>query len=57
MTLAGIPGISLPIGMTESGLPVGLELDAPAGEDRRLLGVALAAEQVFGALKPPPLQE
>src|SRR4029450_6327037 len=42
MTIAGIPGISLPIGMTAKGLPVGLEIEAPFGEDRSLLGLALA---------------
>lgn len=55
MTAAGIPGLSLPIGMTPDGLPVGLELDAPLGEDRRLLSLALAMEQVFGKLKAPQI--
>jgi hypothetical protein len=32
---AGIPGIQLPMGMGAStGLPIGLELDGPAGSDR-----------------------
>lgn len=43
--LAGLPGISLPIGRTPHGLPVGLELDAAAGQDRRLLCIALALER------------
>ncbi len=55
MTTTGIPGVSLPIGMTANGLPVGLELDAPSGEDRRLLSLALAIEEVFGRLRPPPI--
>src|SRR5262249_22861402 len=55
MTTAGIPGISLPIGVTGRGLPVGLELDAPFGQDRGLLSLALAAEEVIGKLKPPPI--
>ena len=57
MTTTGIPGLSLPIGMTADGLPVGLELDAPLGEDRRLLGLALATERVFGRLKAPPISD
>lgn len=35
--LAGIPGISLPCGMTRSGLPIGMQLLAPAFEEDRLL--------------------
>jgi mandelamide amidase len=50
---AGIPGVSVPIGMTGDGLPVGLELDGPAGSDRRLLAVARAVERVFGFLPAP----
>jgi mandelamide amidase len=42
--MAGLPGISLPAGLTADGLPVGLELDAPAGADLRLLATALAVE-------------
>ncbi|MDR7482219.1 MAG: indoleacetamide hydrolase [Armatimonadota bacterium] len=50
---AGIPGLSIPIGMTQSGLPVGMELDGPAGSDRRLLAIGLALEKLFGALPAP----
>ncbi|HZZ11263.1 MAG TPA: indoleacetamide hydrolase [Paraburkholderia sp.] len=52
---AGIPGLSLAAGMTASGLPVGLELDAPLGEDRRLLAIGIAFEQVLGVLPAPAL--
>ena len=41
---AGIPGLSLPIGLTTEGLPVGLELDGPAFSDRHLLALGLAIE-------------
>jgi mandelamide amidase len=50
---AGIPGVSVPIGLTGEGLPVGLELDGPAGSDRRLLAIARALEGVFGFLPAP----
>ncbi len=53
ITTAGIPGMSLPIGLTAAGLPVGLEIDAPSGEDRKLLSLALAMERVFGRLPAP----
>ncbi len=46
---AGIPSIQLPVGLGElSGLPVGVELDGPAGSDRRLLAIGQALESVFG---------
>jgi len=50
---AGLPGLSIPIGRTAGGLPIGLALDGPAGSDRRLLGVGLALEALFGRLPAP----
>jgi len=51
---AGIPGLQLPAGLgAETGLPVGLELDGPAGGDRRLLALGLAIEPVLGRLPAP----
>ena len=44
---AGIPGISLPAGSSAAGLPIGMELDGPAGSDRRLLAIAAAIEAVL----------
>ncbi|NEI53292.1 amidase, partial [Rhizobium leguminosarum] len=41
---AGLPGISLPMGNASNGLPIGLEIDAPFGEDRRLLSLARRVE-------------
>jgi mandelamide amidase len=38
---------------TQSGLPLGLELDGPAGSDRKLLGIGLALEEIFGRLPAP----
>ena len=43
MSLAGIPAISLPCGLSE-GLPVGLQLAAPAFAENRLLDAAHALE-------------
>ncbi|MBI2753116.1 MAG: indoleacetamide hydrolase [Betaproteobacteria bacterium] len=50
---AGIPGLSIPIARTQAGLPIGLELDGPAGSDRKLLAIGLALENVFGHLPAP----
>lgn len=41
---AGLPGISLPMGNSGNGLPIGLEIDAPFGGDRKLLSLARRVE-------------
>jgi aspartyl-tRNA(Asn)/glutamyl-tRNA(Gln) amidotransferase subunit A len=41
--LAGIPAVSIPAGRSD-GLPVGVQLMAPSGQDERMLEVALALE-------------
>jgi mandelamide amidase len=55
-SVAGIPGISLPAAMTAAGLPLGLELDAAAGADARLLEIALAVERILPRLPVPNIQ-
>ncbi len=44
----GLPGVSIPVGLSRSGLPIGLELDAPLGRDRALLDLARRIEGVLG---------
>ncbi|MHC2619929.1 Asp-tRNA(Asn)/Glu-tRNA(Gln) amidotransferase A subunit family amidase [Bradyrhizobium huanghuaihaiense] len=44
----GLPGVSLPVGLSRAGLPIGLELDASLGSDRTLLALARKIEGVFG---------
>jgi mandelamide amidase len=50
---AGIPGITVPVGVTSGGLPIGLAFDAPSGRDRDLLGLALAVEKLFPVPRAP----
>ena len=50
---AGLPGISIPAGLTRAGLPIGLEIDGPLDRDRELLDIARRAEAVLGPLSPP----
>ena len=50
-SVAGIPGIALPAGLSADGLPIGMELDGPAGSDRVLLALGAAIEAV---LPPAP---
>lgn len=51
---AGLPGISIPVGLTAEGLPVGLELDGAWGSDRHLLRVAAAIERALPPMPRPP---
>jgi mandelamide amidase len=50
---AGIPGLSLFAGMTQGGLPVGIEIDGPLGSDQALLALGLAMEAVLGMAPAP----
>lgn len=52
---AGIPGVSIPVGLTSDGLPVGIEFDGPSHSDRRLLAIALAAEAIVPRTPGPKL--
>jgi aspartyl-tRNA(Asn)/glutamyl-tRNA(Gln) amidotransferase subunit A len=53
--LAGIPGLCLPCGQSKSGLPIGLQLQAPALEEDRLLRGARMYEQAtdWHLMRPP----
>jgi len=42
--LGGVPGISIPVGFHSSGLPIGLQLLAPWGQESRLLDAAQQIE-------------
>jgi mandelamide amidase len=53
-SVGGIPGISLPAGMTKAGLPVGIELSAPPGSDHEMLAIAAAIEPLLPKLPAPP---
>lgn len=60
VSVLGLTGISLPAGLDETGMPVGLQLVGRGGEDEKLLGHALAVEKVIGTGKkelgtPPAL--
>ena len=46
ITVTGCPAISVPAGLTPGGLPVGVQIVAPHGADRRLLEIASAFEAV-----------
>ena len=43
--VSGSPAISLPLGRSADGLPIGVHIAAPFGHERRLLGLALELEE------------
>ncbi len=53
-SLAGLPAISLPCGLSDTGLPVSLHLVGPALKEDRLLSVAQALEQHAPFNAEPP---
>ena len=55
-TLAGVPVVNVPAGFGPGGLPMGLQILAPAQQDRAALQIAHAYEQASGhARQRPPL--
>ncbi|MGV2068573.1 indoleacetamide hydrolase [Agrobacterium sp. 22-226-1] len=52
-SVASLPGVSVPVGLTQAGLPVGLGLDFPFGRDQALLAFSLAIETLFPVPSPP----
>jgi len=44
---AGIPGITIPAGNTNEGLPVGMHLEGPEGSDKKLLRIAAAIHKII----------
>jgi len=44
---AQAPAISIPCGRNEAGLPIGLQIAGPVGEDRRVLAFAAVVERIF----------
>jgi amidase len=53
-TTPGLPATIVPISVTPSGLPMGIEIVGPFLEDLTPLAFARAVEREFGGLAPPP---
>jgi aspartyl-tRNA(Asn)/glutamyl-tRNA(Gln) amidotransferase subunit A len=54
-TYAGVPAIALPSGCSQGGMPLGLQLIAPALQEERLLQAARWCEAVLDFTLLPPL--
>jgi amidase len=54
-TLPGLPATAIPLGLSPSGLPVGVQIVGPWLEDRTPLRLAELIEREFGGFVPPPM--
>ncbi len=54
VNLAGLPGISLPCGIDQKGLPIGLQLIGDCFQEKKLLRAAYAYERARGAFQLRP---
>jgi amidase len=56
-TLTGLPATAMPIGRSEEGLPIGMQIVGPDLEDRTTIAFAALAEREFGGFGAPPAFE
>lgn len=50
---AGLPGISVPMGLSSTGLPIGMEIDGPRDSDASVLDIAARVFAVIGQIPGP----
>jgi amidase len=53
-TLPGLPATAMPIGISEEGLPIGVQAIGGMFQDRTTIRFAELAEREFGGFTPPP---
>jgi len=53
-TTPGLPATAAPIGRSETGLPIGVQIVGPYLEDRTTIAFAELIEREFGGFIPPP---
>jgi amidase len=54
-TLTGLPATAMPIGRSDDGLPIGMQIIGPHLEDRTTIAFAELVEREFGGFVAPPL--
>lgn len=57
VNLAGLPGISIPVGTDQRGLPVGMQLIGNCFEEAKLIRAAYTYEQIHGYQRPDLVKE
>lgn len=55
MNWSGVPALTLPMGVTSRGLPVGLQVTAAPFQDLKLLGISSVLEKLIGFDPTPPI--
>jgi Asp-tRNA(Asn)/Glu-tRNA(Gln) amidotransferase A subunit family amidase len=55
LNLTGFPGVSVPVGLSSEGLPIGVQVIGRPHEEELVLAVAERLEQARGPWQPPPL--
>lgn len=53
-TVPGLPATAAPIGLSEDGLPIGVQIIGPEYEDRTSIAFASLLAREFGGFVPPP---
>jgi amidase len=53
-TLTGLPSTAMPIGRSDNGLPIGMQIIGPYLEDRTTIAFAELVEREFGGFVAPP---
>jgi aspartyl-tRNA(Asn)/glutamyl-tRNA(Gln) amidotransferase subunit A len=56
VNLAGLPGLSVPAGVSSEGLPLGLQVIGRAFDEATVLRVGRALEQAAGFTAKPGMQ-
>lgn len=54
-TGADLPALSAPVGLSKAGLPTGVQIIAPFGEDRTAIAVGAMLEKLGGGYRVPPV--
>ena len=53
-TMCCLPSTAAPLGLTDTGLPVGVQIIGGYLEDRTTIAFASLLEREFGGFQPPP---
>jgi amidase len=55
--MAGLPAVSVPVGKTDAGLPIGVQIIAPPWREDVALALARTIEKATGGYQMPPLAQ